>query len=288
MRKNPAPREQKKPRKVVLPQLSSNSELCPTPPSPLQLKKLGRDWTQAEIVDIIRLQQFLQKSTIGLRTRDFKKLWQKSEGKCMLTGFPFDQIEKFPIGIDLIRHTGKRDVDNFRMVLLPLAFSRIRAKQYTLRAEKLPPSFAERPIARALFLSFLEAIENHFFSQTYAVTVRFEPQPADLSRYRWSPGVYNMKVMGVVFPIDRWYRKEETKSNEKGIITATLDDNKASVTISGRQFDAKSKMSKITTVDLQLCNPNCDFAAVFTAMYEESFRTTLANGALQALGQWNY
>lgn len=145
-----------------------------TPPSYKQILKEKRFWTTNEISQIIELQKKTQNTHVQLRNKDFKKLWELSDQKCAITNMKFGIFNSFDIGIDVIDLNAEYSLNNFRLVLFPLSYSKLMFK----RRSKPPLTditslFDDDPLIEAIFIKLHDEIYNSSFCNMYPLAIRF-------------------------------------------------------------------------------------------------------------------
>ncbi len=257
------------------------------PPSICQLEAEKRAWTTAEVHHLVKLQEKLRGEPLRIRVRDFHHLWEVSEGRCALTGTKFGATNEFDVGIDVIQNRKDHrrfDVDNLRLVLLPLAYSRARARRYSFKTQKIPDLFAGRLAARAIILSFIERLKENHLAKTYAVDGVFD-----------HGHVNNPYVLSApVFPVTRFHRKNG-HGNAVEVMQVWVDDQGGVVRVNGyKKFDEPQVSYGVRSLwhhhqlNLPLSDPTIDFTTVLVEMFECSFQSSLTGRAAKILEEWIY
>jgi hypothetical protein len=271
-KKIPTAREIKKPAKAIVPAPDETTQSSyAVPPSLRQVRREGRDWTQDEIIAIVKFQQYLQRRSVGLRPRDFRRLFSDAGGCCALTGYKFGDGDEFDIGITRISSRRQYHQNNYRLVLLPLSYSPVRAHRYNVQANKIPDSYQNRPLARSILLSLRDAILDEPRAKDYPFSIDFSDSL--------------IRITAPVFPVTRWCRHTETDKNDVHICWATLHDARQSLEIGG--YEPYHRL-KYNVTHLSLHDPTIDLAQFFRKVFCVSFPLVLKDRALRYLREWKY
>jgi len=288
--KQPAGRQPKKPKQtsskpvpVVIDRKTGLEDLVM--PTLLQLESSGQKfWTQDQITKIIKLQSALQRKEVRLRSRDFSRLWAMQDGKCALTGAPLGRCMRFDVGIDKIDNKLSWGLRNARLVMLPLSYSRERAKRYNIKFGRVPDDLVDFPIARAVLLEIVAAIRDFKPVQNYAVDVFF-PSRTELKHSYCYNNYPQVTMTAWVFPVARWHRREHAQpdkpnSNQTRVARIFVDDIDATLNIVGSRQDMQYSYA--------LNNPAINFAEKTIEHLDHIFKSRLYEVAYDNLADWDY
>jgi hypothetical protein len=96
----------------------------------------AKPWSSSEIVDIININERLQKRKLNISPKLFSELWYHTKYRCQITGQMFGRAPDFDVGIQLWK--GK-----WRLGLLPLVVTFNEERPTLIQPRHAPDSYVE-------------------------------------------------------------------------------------------------------------------------------------------------
>lgn len=226
------------------------------PPSYKEVKEQGRNWTNIEVQQIIKLQSKIHGLGSAFSVKAFYDLWNNSEHVCSITGVDFSQFDQFNIGIYRANIHSRYHRSNYKLMLLPLAYTLTNYKRQRLVIENFEKYLTDIPFAKCILQQLCIAVKDCKLFKQYFLTV------APITDIVLSKRGISFTSVVLNMPTSKFY----SASDVVRICEVIVDDVRSAISIS---------INRVVHCYISLADPTIDFRQEFIKILVALFKNQL-------------